>query len=188
MDLRSKLTMVLAVTLVAGLPVATAAGDHAPYSAGNGLDLARSAAESWAEDATLVYIENDEDVNAAGLAIRWGYLFYSDRQDEARGYTIRDGEILEAATLEFELEDPPPLAREWIDSGVALAAAEDKGGRKYRQEQNGHLSTMLLIRGAFYHKKPDLSTWTLLYISENAPALWVVVSAENGKVLKTWRG
>jgi hypothetical protein len=47
---------------------------------------------------------------------------------------------------------------------------------------------MLLVRGAFYHKKPDLSTWTLLYTSPASPALWIVVSAENGKVLRTWRG
>jgi len=188
MDLRLQLSLYLALILVVGFAPATSAGDHTPYSAGNGLELATSAAESWSADARLVYIENDERVDANGLAVRWGYLFYSEREDEARGYTIRDGKILEAVELEFELEDPPPLAQNWVDSDVALAAAENKAGRKYRDEQGGHLSTMLLIRGAFYHKKPNLSTWTLLYISESAPALWVVVSAENGKVLKTWRG
>jgi hypothetical protein len=177
-----------AVLLVSLAGSRAAAGDHPPYSAAHGLDLARSAARSWSPDAELVYVENDEDVDASGLAVRWGYLFYSQRKDEARGYTIRDGEILEATELEFELQDPPPLAERWVDSDVALEAAEENSGRKYRQEWNGRLSTMLLVRGAFYHKKPDLSTWTLLYTSEDAPALWVVVSAENGKVLKTWRG
>jgi len=188
MILRPKTIFLLLTLVMAALSSSAQAGDHVPFSAAHGLDLAQSAAKSWASDATLVYVENDEDVDANGLAVRWGYLFYSEREDEARGYTLRDGEVLEATALEFELEDPPPLAHSWVDSDVALVSAEDKVGRKYRMEQQGRLSTMLLIRGAFYHKKPDLSTWTLLYTSENAPALWVVVSAEDGKVLKTWRG
>lgn len=174
------------IFMVLALPAS--AGDHTPFGAADGVDLARSAAESWAADARLVYVENDEDVDATGRAVRWGYLFYSEDLDSARGYTIRDGKILEAAELEFELEDPPPLARTWIDSDAAFAAAEKKAGQKYRVEQSGRLTTMLLIRGAFYHKSPDLSTWTLLYESDSAPALWVVVSAEDGKVLRTWRG
>jgi hypothetical protein len=188
MDLRSTLGLYLAAIFLASLPAASRAGEHAPYSAGDGLDLARSAAESWSADARLVYLENDEDVDAGGRAVRWGYLFYSELEGEARGYSIRDGEILEATTLEFELDNPPPLALSWVDSDVALAAAEKKAGREYRDKEHGHLSTMLLIRGAFHHKKPDLSTWTLLYVSDNAPALWIVVSAEDGKVVKTWRG
>lgn len=188
MKLRFLKTLLLAALCSASASSLATAGDHPAQSAGADLDLARSAAQSWAHDAKLVYVENDEDVDGFGRAVRWGYLFYSEREDEARGYTIRDGEILEATELEFQLEDPPPLAESWVDSDAAFTAAEDKAGRKYRQEQGGHLSTMLLVRGAFYHQKPNLCTWTLLYTSQSAPALWVVVSAENGKVLKTWRG
>ena len=180
--------MRLMILLLCVLALPARAGEHARFGAAEGRDLAVSAAQAWAADARLVYLENDEPVDATGRAERWGYLFYSEDLDEARGYTLRDGEILEASDLEFGIEDPPPLADTWIDSGAALAAAEDKAGRKYRTEEAGHLSTMLLIRGAFYHKKPDLSTWTLLYESASAPALWVVVDASNGKVLRTWRG
>jgi hypothetical protein len=180
--------MRMMILLLCVLALPARAGEHTRFGAAEGLDLAVSAAQAWAADARLVYLENDEPVDASGRAVRWGYLFYSEDEDAARGYTLRDGEILEAADLEFGIEDPPPLAETWIDSGVALAAAEDKAGRKYRTEEAGHLSTMLLIRGAFYHKKPDLSTWTLLYESASSPALWVVVDASNGKVLRTWRG
>lgn len=164
------------------------AGDPVPFAASEGLDLVVSAATSWAQDARLVYLENDEDVDQNGRAARWGYLFHSASRKSARGYSVRDGKILEASDLEFEFDNPPPLATHWITSAAALTAAEDKAGRKYCLEQGGRLSTMLLIRGAFYHKEPDLSTWTIVYTSETAPALWVVVSAEDGKVLRTWRG
>lgn len=180
--------MRLTILLLCLLAMPARAGEHARFGASDGVDLARAAAQAWSADARLVYLENDEPVDAAGRAVRWGYLFYSEDQDAARGYTLRDGEILEASDLEFGIEDPPPLADSWIDSGEALAAAEDKAGRKYRTEEAGHLSTMLLIRGAFHHEKPDLSTWTLLYESASAPALWVVVDAQSGKVLRTWRG
>lgn len=186
--MRSQRLLPAATLLLVALALPARGGDHPPYAAAAGLDLARSAAASWQGDARLVYVENDEDVDASGRSVRWGYLFYSEQLDAARGYTIRDGKILEATELEFELEDPPPLATRWIDSDAALKAAEEKAGREYRLEHGGTLNTMLLVRGAFYHKEPDLSTWTLLYTSATAPALWVVVSAENGKVLRTWRG
>ena len=138
-----------------------------PIAARAGLDLATEAAGIWAADADLVYVENDETVGGDGTAARWGYLFFSDSRGRARGYTIRDGKILEAADLDFEL-DAPPLATDWVDSDVALAAAEDKAGREYRPEHGGRLETMLLIRGAFHDGDPDASTWALVYTADKA--------------------
>jgi hypothetical protein len=173
--------------VLAGVVQPSAAGDSAPFTARAGLDLAQDAAGSWAADARLVYLENDEDVGADGSAIRWGYLFYSERKGKARGYSVRDGKILEAADLGFEF-DAPPLADTWIDSHEALIKAEKKAGEKYRRDHGGRLSTMLLIRGAFNDSEPDATTWTLLYTSDTEPALFVVIDAAKGKVVKTWRG
>ncbi|MCK5406631.1 MAG: hypothetical protein KAJ37_04225, partial [Candidatus Krumholzibacteria bacterium] len=53
------------------------AGDPTPFTAYAGLEVARDAALSWAADAHLVYLENDETVGPDGTAIRWGYLYYS---------------------------------------------------------------------------------------------------------------
>ncbi len=163
------------------------AGDPVPFAARAGLDLAWEAANIWAADADLVYVENDEDVKDDGTAARWGYLFFSETRGRARGYTIRDGEILEAADLDFEL-DAPPLDTDWVDSGVALAAAEDKAGREYRTEHGGRLETMLLIRGAFHDGDPDASTWALVYTADGEPALTIVVDAADGKVVRKWKG
>jgi hypothetical protein len=178
---------VAAIVLLAMSPQATRAGDPVPFSARTGLDVARDAALTWSPDARLVYLENDEPVDNNGTAVRWGYLYYSASRGKARGYSVRDGKILEAADLGFDF-DAPPLADAWVDSQVALLAAEEKAGARFRTEQGGRLASMLLVRGAFYDREPDASTWALVYTSDNAPTLFVVVDAANGKVVRTWRG
>ncbi len=178
--------LALAAAVTAFLPSAFA-GNPVPFSARAGLELAQDAAATWSPDARLVYLENDEPVAANGTAERWGYLFYSQEKGKARGYSIRNGKISDAADLGFDI-DAPPLAGDWVDSGAALVAAEEKAGRTFCAEQAGRLSTMLLIRGAFNDKDPDATTWTLVYTSDTAPSLFVVVDAEKGNVIKTWRG
>src|SRR5215831_12907665 len=161
--------------------------DAAPYAARAGLEEAKVGATAWAPDAFLVYVENDEALEANGAADRWGYLFYSPRLDRARAYSIRDGRIVVAENLDIKL-DPPPLAAEWIDSGAALAAAENGVVHEFREKEGGHLSTMLLMRGAFDDQQPDETTWMLVYTAPNVPSLFVVVDAVAGKVRRTWRG
>lgn len=180
-------SVMAAFSLAALLAAPSSAGDSVPFTARSGADVARDAARSWAADARLIYLENDEIVSANGTAVRWGYLFYSDDKGKARGYSVRDGKILEASDLGFNFE-APPLPDEWVDSGPVLTAAEDKAGRKFRMEHGGQLAAMLLIRGALYEKKPDATTWAVVYTSETAPALVVVIDAAKGKVIKTWRG
>jgi hypothetical protein len=177
----------MAALALAGLASPPRAGDHPPYAASAGLEIARDAARTWASDARLVYVENDEPVAADGTAVRWGYLFHSQSRGKARGYSVRDGRILEASDLGFDF-DAPPLPDTWIDSAAALAAAEEKAGAKFRLEHGGQLATMLLIRGAFYDREPDASTWALVYRSATEPALFVVVDAAKGNVVRTWRG
>ena len=181
------LRLFLSMALLVCLAAPSLAGDPVPFTARVGLELAQDAATSWAPDAQLIYLENDEEVAEDGTAVRWGYLFYSESKERARGYSIRDGKILEASDLGFDFA-APPLPDEWIDSAKALAAAERKVGARYRLEHGGRLATMLLIRGAFHDKKPDATTWAFLYTSDTEPALVVVVDANKGKVVRTWRG
>src|SRR5262245_25401243 len=98
------------VALVLALGTSTAknalATDQA-FTARQGEDLARSAAFAWAEDANLVWVENDEDVSDAGSASRWGYLFYSASRDQARSYSVVGGEIKVAHDLPFAFPAPP---------------------------------------------------------------------------------
>jgi len=180
----------VAALLAAGgvvLPALAGAGDHAPYPARERLEIATVAAQAWAGDAALVYIENDETLDAMGAAERWGYLFYSPTLKTSRAYSVREDKILVAQNLEVKFE-PPPVTGPWIDSGAALAAAEHGGGEAYRREHQGSLKTMLLMRGVFDEKEPDATTWTLIYTAPDTAPLFVVVDAVNGKVRRTWRG
>ena len=186
---RSKGLALVAATYVLGLLVAAPvmARDPDPFAARAGLDVARSAAGSWAPDAVLIYVENDEAVAADGTSARWGYLFHSKMLDQVRAYSIRDGKIVVAETLDMKFE-APPLATDWIDSGAAIEVGDRIAATEFKKTGGASLSTMLLMRGAFQDKDPDQTTWTLIYTSPAAPALFVVVDAAGAKVRRTWRG
>jgi hypothetical protein len=174
----------LALALAA---VAPAAAEPPAFSARQGIELATAAAQAWSTDAVLVYLENDEDLDDGGRAPRWGYLFHSPSQDRARAWSVRGGRIVTAENLDMRF-DAPPLATGWLDSGAALAAAEEGGGARFRRDHRGRLATMLLMRGAFSEGDPDVTTWTFVYSAAGAPSLFVVVDATTGKVQRTWRG
>lgn len=167
-------------------PVAHA-GDPPAFDARAGMELAADAARSWAPDAYLTYVENDDELDPQGAAVRWGYLFYSPSLDQSRAYSVRNGKIVTAENLDMKFE-APALATGWIDSDRALAAADASVGAVFRTKYGGRLTTMLLMRGAFQEGDPDETTWTLVYTSPTAPALFVMVDATGAKVRRTWRG
>ena len=175
----------LAALLLLALPAHAA--DGPPFPARDGLTLATAAAESWSADAVLVYLENDEALGADGTSPRWGYLFYSPSLDQSRAWSVRVGRIATAENLDMRF-DAPPVAADWLDSGAALAAAEQGGGEAFRKSSGGRLVTMLLMRGAFSEADPDTTTWTFVYSAPGAPSLFVVVDAADGRVQRTWRG
>lgn len=158
-----------------------------PFAARSGLSLAADAAQVWSSDAALVYVENDEHVGDDGAAQRWGYLFFSPALKKCRAYSIRGGRILVAEDLDMKYE-APPVSSGWIDSGAALSAAEQAAGRSFRADHHGSVATMLLSRGAFSAGDPDETTWTVIYSSPDAPSLFVLIDAAQGKVRRTWRG
>ena len=175
--------------VLAGLLVAAAcpAADAPPFDAREGLELATAAARAWSPDAALVYVENDEALDPAGASPRWGYLFYSAHEKRARVWSLRHGRIAQAENLDMRF-DAPPVLPGWLDSGAALASAEQAGGAEFRHKAGGRLVSMLLMRGAFSEADPDVTTWTFVYEATGAPSLFVVVDAARGKVQRTWRG
>lgn len=177
------------VTGLALLCAATVApaGEAPPFAAREGLELASAAAQAWSGDAVLVYIENDDVVDGSGHSTRWGYLFHSQSLDRARVWSVRGGKLVVADNLDLRF-DAPPLAAGWLDSGAALAAAENGGGAEFRKERSGRLVSMLLMRGAMSDGDPDTTTWTFVYSASGAPSLFVLVDATSGKVQRTWRG
>ena len=89
----------LAVSLLVLMSWPASARDREPFAARAGLDMAQSAAKVWAEDAVLVYVENDESVVGTGRAERWGYLFFSPASQRSRAYSIREGRVIEAEEI-----------------------------------------------------------------------------------------
>jgi hypothetical protein len=152
-----------------------------------GLDQAFDAARTWAEDAYLIYLENDEPVGTSGDASRWGYLFHSPARGISRGYSLQDGSIRVASDLGFEFPSPP-LPGQWVDSSDAFQEAHKECGREYCEKTGGVVASMFLVGGLLHPKNPEAATWAILYESKAEPGLWVVVDAESGKVVRRWRG
>jgi hypothetical protein len=169
------------------VPGSGAARDAASFAARGGLDIASAAAQAWAADGYLVYVENDETIDEQGASPRWGYLFYSPSMNRSRAYSVREGRIVTAEYLDMKFE-APALQTNWMDSGQALEVAEKGAGRAFKKQYGGTLATMLLMRGAFQDENPDQATWTMVYTAPHAPALFVMVDAVAGKVRRTWRG
>jgi len=163
------------------------AGGRDPVPARAGFDLARAAAAMWSQDAFLIYVENDEPVDSHGASERWGYLFYSPDRGKARVYSVRGGRIVLAEDLAMKFE-APPIAGEWIDSAAAFRAADEGPARQFVFENDARLDTMLLLRGAIQEDQPDRTTWMLVYSAPHHPALFVILDATDGRVLRTWRG
>ena len=97
------------------------------------------------------------------------------------------GEIRIATDPPFDF-DAPPLPDGWIDSAAALAAAEKEAGSEFRRDHAGRVQALFLVRGVMDESRPGVATWAVVYSSESAPGLWVVVDAHDGKVKKQWRG
>jgi len=184
---RGVLAVAAGLLLSGSIAAPAAAKDHVPVAARGGVETSATAARTWAPDAFLVYVENDETLDERGASPRWGYLYFSPALQKSRAYSLRDGVIAVAEDLEMKFE-APPLATGWIDSDAALHAAEERVGRTFRQRHAGSLSKMLLSRGTFRTDDPDATTWTVIYTAPHAPSLFVVVDAAQGTVRRTWRG
>lgn len=169
------------------LLVTSAHAEPRAETAGTQLALAESSARAWADDARLVYVENDARVSAEGRSRGWGYLFHSASRDAARAYSIEDGKVERAADLEFDFA-APIIEGVWIDSSEALAQAEKAGGASYRSEHDGRLRTTLLVRGVMHVDDPGRTTWTCVYDAPGVPSLWIVLDAGSGDVLRKWQG
>lgn len=163
------------------------AAHRAPVAARDGLAIATSAAQVWAADGFLVYLENDEPVDSQGAAPRWGYLFYSPSLERARAYSVSGGRIVAAEDLKMQFQ-APPVHPGWIDSGAARRAADLEATHVFGHSRAFEVATMLLARGAFGDQDPDPTSWTIVYRASGAPSLFVTIDAVTGAVRRSWRG
>jgi hypothetical protein len=166
----------MAATL--GLGAATLAG---AATARDGVALSASAADAWADDARLVWVENDTAVDALGQAEAWGYLYYSPGKHAMRSWSVREQRIV-AAVDQAVVAEAPAVEPDWKDSGeiaaAALRAAADELGPQ------AALDDLLLVRGVF---APG-TAWVAVFASQGGPRLFLLFDAKSGDLQRKWRG
>ena len=165
-------------------------GPPAPATARDRLDEAVAEAEGRAPDARLFALP-ETVVDTTGGAPLWTFTFYSPAQDS----TIT---VLATGLIPFAFStagSPPTLSSiqdGWVDSDVAVAAAEGAGGEGFR---DGHRDDTVLIglRGGLYPDVPTDATpaWRVVYRASDGVAgpaldsLIVYVSMLTGTVIST---
>lgn len=172
----------VAAVVVTALAVAHVDAGDTAVGARAGLDLAATAADAWADDARLVWVENDAPIDANGRAVAWGYLYYSDEKHAMRSWSVRDGRITTAQDHTVSAE-APALGLGWSDSERAAAQAWDGGGREFCGG-TGRLESLVLVYGIFAPR----STWVAVFAAGAGPRLHIVLDADDGDVVKRWRG
>lgn len=170
-------SMSLGVMLAAG---AARAEDAAAARAG--LGMAGAAADAWADDARLVWIENDTALDAEGRAAQWGYLYYSREKHAMRSWSVREARIVAAVDHTVSAE-APALDADWQDSNAIAPRAWDEGGREFCAT-GGTLVSLVLVRGVF---APE-AAWCAVFDRGQGPSLYVLLDAKSGDVKKRWRG
>ncbi len=167
--------LVAAVALL--LPFAAQAG--AAVTARAWLPVALHAADAWADDASLVWVENDAPVDASGRAEAWGFLFFSPAKHAMRSYSVRDGKLAHAE--DQALSVAAQALETWLDSDAVLGRAEERAQETWGPSQ---LEKFLLVRGVFASE----TAWVAVFARSEGPRLFVVCDARDGKVLRAWRG
>jgi len=147
-----------------------------------GLALAAAAADVWAEDARLVWIENDTGIDAAGQADAWGYLYYSAGRHAMRSWSVRAGKIVHAEDHVVSAE-APAVEPDWLDSDAIVAAAHAAVGAEAVQA-GARLQSLLLVRGVFGAG----TAWVAVFDVGPGPRLFLLLDAQDGDLTKRWRG
>jgi len=123
----------------------------------DGLDAAKALARGWAPDASLVYIESQDELFEDATARAWTYLYWSPRERSTRGWIVRQGGATSAVELAFPF-DPPPLEDGWQDAMKAFRdAAKDPAFASARA--GGGLRTAMIANGLWTDSGPPRTAW-----------------------------
>lgn len=174
--------------IVRGATVATtlvlwAAAPASAATARTGMALAASAADAWADDARLVWIENDTPVDASGQADAWGYLYYSPTLHAMRSWSVRGSEIVHAED-QAVIAAAPTVDPDWEDSSTVVSAAWREVGSERAASGTAHLASLVLARGIFTVE----TAWVAVFDTGAGPRDFLVFDAHGGSLLKRWRG
>ena len=150
-------------------------------TARNSLAIASKAADVWVDDAHLVWIENDDDLDAQGHSRAWGYLFYSESLGAMRSWSVQQGKLQKPQDHSVRAA-APALDLQWIDSNAAVDLVWHQARKD--AEVDWSLVSLVLVRGVFDAQQ----TWVAVFDNGEGPRLHVVLRASNGDLLRRWRG
>lgn len=123
---------------------------------------------NFSPNATLYAIASAYGLDSTGKAWAWQYLFYNPANDS--GYMVSGPVVNPIGFIPVGMTTPAlpgvflrPLGTSFCESNLAIAAAEDGGGRQFR---NQHPATRISATVYKYPLAPDTSRayWTYLYI------------------------
>lgn len=132
-------------------------------------------AHAWAGDAYPVAVYGD--VEAEGNSYYWEYWFYSPLSAHFRSW-VSFGEVVLQALSDSTLSTTLPLQQGWVDSDVAMAAAEAAGGSAYRSNNQDVSSDAALLR--WYWGQPVKTIWLITYYSSTSAPLQLIIDALSG--------
>ena len=168
----------LVVSLL-GVPLGHVGAEDALRTARECLDVAAAAADAWADDARLVWVENDAAVDASGRSAAWGFLYYSPSHGAMRSWSVRGGVITTAE--DHAVTAPAPALVEWVDSSAIAARVLGRGQQSCTACS---LESLLLVQGVF---APG-PTWVGVFGGNGGPRHYVVCDATSGEIVRDWRG
>jgi hypothetical protein len=151
-------------------------------TARDGLALAASAADAWADDARLVWVENDAAIDAFGQASSWGYLYYSPEKHAMRSWSVRGAEIVEAVD-QAVVAEAPAIDSGWKDSAEIASVAVQKAVEELGVA-NPLIDSLLRVRGVF---APG-SAWVAVFSDGGGPRLFLLFDSRSGDLQRKWRG
>lgn len=125
----------------------------------DGLDAAKALARGWSQDASLVYVESEDEVFEDGTARAWNYLYWSPRERSTRGWIVRKDGTSSAIEFAFPF-DPPPLEDGWQD-GMKTVQQGSKDPAFARARAAGPLRTMVVTNGLWTDRGPARTAWVL---------------------------
>jgi hypothetical protein len=167
----------LGVLLIATTLAAADRGQTARHALG----LAELAADTWVEDARLVWIENNAPLDSQGRSKAWAFLFYSEALGAMRSWAVQEGK-LQAPEDHSVRAEAPGLEPGWLDSTEIMEAVRKHAGSE--DASTSQLVSLVLARGVF-DAQP---TWVAVFDRGAGPRLHLVLRAANGDLIRRWRG
>ncbi len=112
----------------------TSASDRSKTTAREKLASVDSAAVAVAADALLIYVRA-HGLDSSGKSGRWKYIYESADRQTRYEFWILNGQVVrqDELTIHWLQPDMTAIPEYWIDSDSAVANAERKGGKTFRE-------------------------------------------------------